>query len=1616
MKFYLPKFDKYFVHLFSSEEGFTEFSTLPKALKEVNHWKLSGNPTTVDFSRLCKDRFWLGREGVSKVQLLTDVAIWTRSEKTIEPVLPSKEDWTQCTECSYLIDSDETSIACKYCHSPYHSDCLISYEKKTGPEYSPELLDKQAERYSAALQKWRARKTSKNPSLVLEDENEGDCCKMEVDDNEVNFVCFKCRDCRYCARPCQEEIIPSAPGLPSVEPWVVCKKCNSVAHGHCVFPSVPKLHASVEYECDDCRECNSCGRVTYLEERKKVSSKEIEEFVSPLTDWALPSFEQCKACWAGIDRGEYCPVCMKAWTTEWGGNMIQCDTCAFWVHTECDSLDSELRSLSVSSVKYNCPICRDSTDIFRRRRVIDLLRTIDKIALFSEPVSAAFLPTYLKVIKQPMDLQKMKSRNEMNGYSSNLEFIEDFELIVVNAKNFNMPNSAAYRLAEQFHKQGKLLVEKYLLVDKKGACKIEEQQTAKIVKKINTYENVLEMMRRKKIKKPSILVDETAAGSGLISPYRRKLLKPIVSGQSPMTDTPAGSPMKEENQKNEISVDLKNLFGFTDNFFFDNGNTLYSKVGKRHILLPAKFDTILAKPYTSSWTLEDRAQLSLELGNETRFVLYDCCTVCKSFGEGWNLVDCVDCGEAVHWYCAGLVAPPKESLGETALGSFRSHFKCVHCRPVGRERCAMCGQGGSLEFQLSSESPICASCALSQAFHFFKTPTCWGCETPINPNSASLYLQALPNPVSAEQEVLSNRTSPLVHCVVCGHTWHTRCLPEFADIASTDVLGIYTCSSCCSPKCERGVCDEVLGEIGNHLRNFKSRAYREIQLDLLVETLRSFGLGFPVSDPQLVNEVLEMFSVSGTCLADCVVAAPTDGAVSKNEADWIEWGLLHKEFLIGLGNPLIESKRRNSSEVLLPNGTVSVRIKRIEDEDLLLAKRLYVVFQLVFKGGSGSAMDQPASFAHLGPYTLGNFAGKSILGDSELGASLLAYWYSEHETKLYTGLGVSKMPQGDSPLPSWDSRRCALCTHRGDQLVFGNLLGYGDRFVHSECLAWSLPRLQASDFTQEVNWKYAMPVAREIKTPETPSQAEEKRILYTEEEVLEVVAAATEHKCLVCSKSGASVHCQQCQGTWFHLGCALRANNAGKGLLMDSRCRLLTCEFCLSKTPGARAYFVSQFRATSLKSSQCVIQQLFAQRHQSPIGIVPSDVSGDDLSGVVAREGSLAIIKPGSFVGEYTGSSGVDVCGFVSTRLFWTVDYALRTADDEFMQSVIGKSAANNKGDLPMLKKKRKTVYVNKISEDGKLFSIEIIGGRIVAIGNNLEQVWSEFKFMTKSDMSSGSWFFGLESEFMRNHLNQLVLSSIRKTAGINREGWIYQPELRAKVTEVLNMANELKPVRSWRKELFSNKGRIDQLQSLGREAVRESVSKELFETLLEPALVILEKATMEGRVKTSLATDASNSAKYKSRSLVADLDVLAVKRSQIHNYGLFAKLGFGKGDMVVEYQGEVLRQTIADEREKRAEREGNGDGGSCYMFKLDDDYVVDATVKGNCARFINHSCNPNCTCKMVEDEQHRKHIMIVAKRDITQGEEITYDYQFAVESEKLACLCGAPNCLGRLN
>ncbi|TIB40418.1 hypothetical protein E3P86_00693 [Wallemia ichthyophaga] len=130
----------------------------------------------------------------------------------------------------------------------------------------------------------------------------------------------------------------------------------------------------------------------------------------------------------------------------------------------------------------------------------------------------------------------------------------------------------------------------------------------------------------------------------------------------------------------------------------------------------------------------------------------------------------------------------------------------------------------------------------------------------------------------------------------------------------------------------------------------------------------------------------------------------------------------------------------------------------------------------------------------------------------------------------------------------------------------------------------------------------------------------------------------------------------------------------------------------------------------------------------------------------------------------------------------------------------------------------------------------------------------------------------------------------------------------------------------------------------------------------------------------------------------------LKFAKSSIHSWGLYSCQVIPKGEMVIEYVGEVVRQQVADRREKAYEKQGIG---SSYLFKIDDDNIVDATMKGSVARLINHCCQPNCTAKIITILGEKK-IIIYAKEEISPGDEITYDYHFPIEDEKIPCLCGA--------
>lgn len=129
----------------------------------------------------------------------------------------------------------------------------------------------------------------------------------------------------------------------------------------------------------------------------------------------------------------------------------------------------------------------------------------------------------------------------------------------------------------------------------------------------------------------------------------------------------------------------------------------------------------------------------------------------------------------------------------------------------------------------------------------------------------------------------------------------------------------------------------------------------------------------------------------------------------------------------------------------------------------------------------------------------------------------------------------------------------------------------------------------------------------------------------------------------------------------------------------------------------------------------------------------------------------------------------------------------------------------------------------------------------------------------------------------------------------------------------------------------------------------------------------------------------------------------LHVRQSSVHGTGLFATESLPKGMRLIEYQGRRLAwQETVDRR-----------GGHTFLMALSDGRVIDGGVRGSRARYLNHSCNPNCEIYEMDGR-----VFVYTRQQVAAWEELTLDYQLEVEGRiteavrrRYACRCGAPTC-----
>ena len=149
------------------------------------------------------------------------------------------------------------------------------------------------------------------------------------------------------------------------------------------------------------------------------------------------------------------------------------------------------------------------------------------------------------------------------------------------------------------------------------------------------------------------------------------------------------------------------------------------------------------------------------------------------------------------------------------------------------------------------------------------------------------------------------------------------------------------------------------------------------------------------------------------------------------------------------------------------------------------------------------------------------------------------------------------------------------------------------------------------------------------------------------------------------------------------------------------------------------------------------------------------------------------------------------------------------------------------------------------------------------------------------------------------------------------------------------------------------------------------------------------------------------------TRARPGNAPLIKVRRSKVHGAGVFAARPIRKGRRIIEYLGERVSHAQADHRYEGKDESDN----HTFLFIVDRRTVIDAGVNGNEARFINHSCDPNCA-SVIQGGR----VFIEAICDIAAGEELAYDYQIKRDpddpqdvDEVFACRCAAPACRGTM-
>jgi hypothetical protein len=637
-------------------------------------------------------------------------------------------------------------------------------------------------------------------------------------------------------------------------------------------------------------------------------------------------------------------------------------------------------------------------------------------------------------------------------------------------------------------------------------------------------------------------------------------------------------------------------------------------------------------------------------------------------------------------------------------------------------------------------------------------------------------------------------------------------------------------------------------------------------------------------------------------------------------------------------------------------------------------------------------------------YSLSSVYEIELLRRSELVAPqmrrYLQHVQATHGTpvNVYSPISRDNLEEWDriDPLGTAGNRRCYLCGDCGDNILRGRLILFDmDLWMHVNCISWSFEVFE-TDSGDLINVSKALERGRTTK-------------------------------CKVCNTLGATLNCKvtRCPCS-FHFTCAIRAN-----------AKFIPTEHTLMCETHAHGKSVSQIakkdplREVSVTTFETPYWALLPVRRVSvdpeaprrkPSGRSAGPLFGldnktrsllleTDPKAIIRlqqhRVGSLTVKNLGRIVWEYPSfhTSSLIVPGdFFSARKFWSWRGTETSRSIYHLEVVVSDTHKR-----PLFR----VVCVDDPDPTSVIqaWSAEDAWRAVVDKVNLFRQSLQPTPINPVRACLAGDIYFGFGCPTVMKYVERLPNLSLLTGAPV--EPYLPQHALTLRFSSLMIRSVVFKGTPDVPLDIPENPSGCARSEPFSRLNARDKFSRgEQFGW--HPASLVFKTPLIKSSDDMYVReTDAIAIAQRYQKMKETEYSRLRVMRSRIHEWGVFALEPIKAGEFMLEYVGELIRPPVSDAREKFYDSRGFG----TYMFRLDEHYIVDATLRGNMARFVNHCCEPNSATDVFE-VQGKKHIIIYSRRDIRKGEELTYDYMFNLEddSKKIPCHCGARHCRGWMN